>query len=67
MRLLVRNGRVLDPANRFDRKADVLIEDGRIAAVGSGLEAIDAELLEASGKVVLPGLIDLHVHLREPG
>jgi dihydroorotase len=66
--LLVTGGRVIDPANRFDSVADVLILDGKISKVGKGLSApAGTETLDASGKVVTPGLIDLHVHLREPG
>ena len=68
--LLLSGGRVLDPANRFDASADVLILNGKIAAVGQDAAAQaprDVENLDASGLVVCPGLIDLHVHLREPG
>jgi dihydroorotase len=66
--LLLTGGRVLDPANHFDSIADVLVLDGKISAVGHELSA-PAEVLkiDARGKVVAPGLIDLHVHLREPG
>jgi dihydroorotase len=66
-RLLIRNGRVIDPATDRDEVADVLIEDGRIAALGVGIEAAGAEVFDASGLVVAPGFIDMHVHLREPG
>jgi len=68
--LLLSQGRVIDPANRLDQVADVLIVDGKIAAVGpnAGAQApADAERFEAAGLVVCPGLIDCHVHLREPG
>jgi dihydroorotase len=66
--LLVVGGRVIDPASRFDSVADVLIKDGKISAVGKGLSApAGTETFDATGKVVTPGLIDLHVHLREPG
>ena len=67
MRLNIRNGRVLDPLTGSDRPADVLLEDGRILAVGTGLETGDAQAFDASGLIVAPGFIDLHVHLREPG
>jgi dihydroorotase len=68
--LLLTGGRVVDPANRLDAKNDVLISEGKIAALGP--EAAkkaprDAERLDVGGLVVCPGLIDLHVHLREPG
>jgi dihydroorotase len=66
-RLLIKNGRVIDPAVGLDAPADVLVEDGRIAAVGPGIAAADAELFDAAGAIVAPGFIDMHVHLREPG
>ncbi len=66
-RLLIRGGRVLDPASEMDEITDVLVEDGKIAAVGQGLEARGAEVLDAEGCWVAPGFIDLHTHLREPG
>ena len=65
--LLIKNGRVLDPANRTDATLDVLLEDGRIAKVGPGLSAAGAETFDAAGLIVAPGFIDLHCHLREPG
>jgi dihydroorotase len=66
--LLLTGGRVVDPASRLDAAADVLIQDGRISAVGNNLPAPkQAEHFDARGKIVCPGLIDLHVHLREPG
>ncbi len=67
MKLLLKGGRVIDPAGQFDEVADVRIEDGKIAAVGKNLPADGAEAYDARGKVVAPGLIDMHVHLREPG
>jgi dihydroorotase len=68
MSLLIRNGRVVDPAGGTDAVADVLIVDGRIQKVGRGLKApAGTELIDATGKVVCPGFIDMHVHLREPG
>ena len=68
--LLLTGGRVIDPANRLDSTADVLILNGKIAAVGQGAAnqaPSDIEKFDANGLVVCPGLIDLHVHLREPG
>ena len=68
--LLLTGGRVIDPANQFDAVADVLILNGKISAVGKNLSAkatIEIERLDATGKIVCPGLIDLHVHFREPG
>ncbi len=67
MRLLLRHGRVIDPASKLDGAAEVLIEDGRIAAVAPHVEAGDAQVIDATGLVVAPGFIDIHVHLREPG
>jgi dihydroorotase len=65
--LLIKNGRVIDPASATDMLADILIREGVIAAVGAGLEAAGAEIFDASGLIVAPGFIDMHVHLREPG
>jgi dihydroorotase len=67
-RLLIRNGRVVDPAQSLDQGMDVLIEDGKIAALGERLDApARTRELDAAGLVVAPGFIDLHVHLGEPG
>jgi dihydroorotase len=71
--LLLKGGRVIDPSRNgggggFDRPADVLIQDGKIAAVGTGLGIPDgAEVRDVRDKIVAPGLVDIHVHLREPG
>ena len=68
--LLLTGGRVIDPANQFDAVADVLILNGKISAVGKNLSAKapkEIERFDASGKIICPGLIDLHVHFREPG
>jgi dihydroorotase len=65
--LLIKNGRVIDPASATDRVSDVLIEEGRIAGVTPDLTAAGAEIFDASGMIVAPGFIDMHVHLREPG
>lgn len=66
-RLIVRGGRVIDPASGWDGEADVAIEDGKIAAVGKDLDASGAGQFDARGCIVAPGFIDMHVHLREPG
>ena len=66
-RLLVKNGRVIDPASGLDGPRDVLVENGLIAAVEEKIEAGGAEVYDAAGRVVAPGFIDIHVHLREPG
>ncbi|MDX2266718.1 MAG: dihydroorotase [Bryobacter sp.] len=66
-KLLIRNGHVIDPANGVDRVTDVLLANGIVRAVGENLPARGAEELDATGKIVTPGFIDMHVHLREPG
>jgi dihydroorotase len=65
--LLIRGGRVIDPASSVDAVQDVLIEAGKIARVGARLSAPEATVIDAAGKWVCPGFIDMHVHLREPG
>ena len=68
--LLLTGGRIIDPANRLDETADLLIIDGKISAVGKDAATqapADAARLDVKGQIVCPGLIDLHVHLREPG
>ncbi len=65
-RLLIQNGRVIDPSQKMDRVTNLLIEDGRVAAFDVE-SAGGATALDASGKIVAPGLIDIHVHLRDPG
>lgn len=67
MNLLIKNGRVLDPSQGLDQVADLLIQDGRVARIGQNLPSDNAQVLDASGLVVAPGLIDLHVHHRTPG
>jgi dihydroorotase len=64
--LLIQNGTILDPAQKLERKVDLLIRDGKIAAIGVNLGRAD-RVIDASGCFVVPGLIDIHVHLREPG
>jgi dihydroorotase len=65
-RILIKNGRLIDPANAVDRVTDVLIEGDRVSHIGP-VSACDAYVINAAGKIVSPGLIDLHVHFREPG
>ena len=65
--LLIKGGRIIDPANGMDEVADLLIADGKIKDVGKYISSDGAEVIDASGKIVTPGLIDMHVHLREPG
>jgi len=64
--LLIKNGRVIDPANGIDKECDVLIADDKIASVGK-VEKPVQKVIDAAGKLVTPGLIDIHVHFREPG
>jgi dihydroorotase len=64
---LIKGGRVIDPASGTDAIFDVLIREGCIEAIGEGLDGEDAEIVEADGKVVVPGFVDMHTHLREPG
>ncbi|MDH4320616.1 MAG: dihydroorotase [Desulfobulbaceae bacterium] len=67
--VLLANGRVIDPVNGIDQVADVLVENGTVTAIGAGLdsERTSARRIDLQGKWVVPGLIDMHVHLREPG
>lgn len=65
--LLLKGGRVIDPAAKLNQVCDVLIEDGIIQKVGLDIRADQAEVYDASDKIVVPGLIDMHTHLREPG
>ena len=70
--LLIRNGRVIDPANALDKICDVLIVDGKIAQVKEKIQDTKSttqrnKVIDATGKLVTPGLIDMHVHFREPG
>jgi dihydroorotase len=65
--MLIRGGRVVDPSQDLDRKFDLRIVDGTVAEIGEGLDDEGVEVVDAEGLIVAPGLIDLHVHLREPG
>ena len=67
MRILLKNGRVIDPKNKIDDCLDLLIEAGKIVEIGKSVPGEGAEVLDVTGKIVAPGLIDMHVHLREPG
>lgn len=69
MKILIKNGHVVDPANGIDEVTDIFIKDGVISGIGEGqeLEGLDMEIIDASGMIVAPGLVDMHVHLREPG
>jgi dihydroorotase len=67
LKLLIKSGRVIDPSNSLDEELDVLISGDMIADVGRSLQAEGAEVFDATGLLVVPGFIDLHAHLREPG
>ena len=69
MKILIKNGHVVDPVNNIDKVTDIFIDKGVIAEVGadSELEGLEMEVIDASGKIVSPGLVDMHVHLRDPG
>jgi dihydroorotase len=66
-RILLRGGRLLDPASNRDERGDLLIEEGAISAAGPGIAAAGAQVIDVSGCWIAPGLVDLHCHLREPG
>jgi len=66
MGILIKNGRVINPATSLDKVTDLLIEDNKVASIADNIEG-DYEIIDATGKVVCPGFVDLHVHLREPG
>jgi dihydroorotase len=69
MNLLIKNGHVIDPATTIDEKLDILVSEGRIARTGKpgSISASGAQVIDVADKLVVPGLIDMHVHLREPG
>ncbi len=67
MKLLIKGGRVVDPANDIDAIMDVMVEDGLISAVEVNILDLEGTIIDATGKIVCPGFIDMHVHLREPG
>ncbi len=67
MDLLVKDGHIVDPANNIDTKRDILIEDGKIKALKKDIAKKGIKVIDAKDKIVLPGLVDMHVHLREPG
>ncbi len=69
MKILIKNGRVIDPVNGIDAVTDIFIDKGIISEVGTDpeLDGIEMEVIDASGKIVTPGLVDMHCHLRDPG
>ena len=67
MKLLIRQGRLVDPVGGIGGIMDILLEDGKVAVIGSDIRESDAEVIDARGLTVCAGLVDMHVHLREPG
>ena len=67
MKLLIKNSRLVDPFNKIDEKQDILLENTKIAKISKNIKEKTDEIIEAEGKIVMPGLVDMHVHLREPG
>ncbi len=67
MKLLLKNGYVVDPVNNFEGNADILIENGVIAKCGENLSADADKVIDCTGRTVIPGICDMHVHLRDPG
>lgn len=65
--LLFKGARLIDPASGVDTQTDVVVSDGKVKSIGKGLSAAKAQVIDASGQVLSPGFVDLHVHLREPG
>ncbi len=65
--ILIKNGKVIDPLNKINKKMDILVKNGKIAALGANIKEKADETIDAKGLIVCPGLIDMHVHLREPG
>lgn len=66
-RIVIRGARILDPARGLDARADLLVEDGCIAHIGPSIGAEGAREIDAAGRVVAPGFVDIHTHLRDPG
>ena len=67
MGILIKNGRIIDPLSNRDEIADLYVEDGKVSQVGKNIEKEAERVIDATGLLVMPGFIDLHVHLREPG
>lgn len=67
MKILIKGGRVMNPATGFDSVCDVFVADGKVQKIGENVSESADKVIDATGKIVAPGLIDMHVHLREPG
>jgi len=67
MMILIKNGRVIDPASNSDSEQDVLLKNGKIAKLAKNISEKADQTIDAKGKIIVPGIVDMHVHLREPG
>jgi len=67
MKILIKNGRVIDPSNNIDGLFDILVDNAKISRVAKGISIAADKIIDAKGKIVMPGIVDMHVHLREPG
>ncbi|MBF0217800.1 MAG: dihydroorotase [Candidatus Omnitrophica bacterium] len=67
MKILIKNGKVIDPAQKIFKQMDILVDNGKIEKVEKNISARSVEIIDAEGKLVTPGFIDMHTHLREPG
>lgn len=67
MKILIKNGRIIDPSSRLDREYDILIENKKVVKIGRNIKASTDKTIDATSKLVMPGIVDMHVHLREPG
>ena len=67
MDILIKNGRIIEPRNNIDKKGDILIEKGKIVKIGGAIQTKAKIVVNADGKIVAPGFVDMHTHLREPG
>jgi len=67
MKLLIKNGRIIDPANKINRVSDILIDNDKILRLAKGIKSNGAEVIDAEGMIVAPGLFDMHTHVRQPG
>lgn len=67
MSILIKNGRVIDPVNKIDATLDIFIEGNKISRVGKNIQVLAENIIDASNKIIAPGIVDMHVHLREPG
>jgi len=67
VKILIKNGCVIDPSQDLDRIADILLEDGKVRRISHNIKVNGETFIDAAGKIVMPGIVDMHVHLREPG